>query len=367
MAGKNDSKVKICFVAPLPPPYGGIANWMAMLSRFLSEERASEITCSIIDTSPKKRVTEGRGFILRVLGGILSLIKTSFRLKKELYKGYPDCIHITTSGSLGLIRDRAVLKILAKRKINSVYHIHFGRVAELLKSNNWEGKLLSRNFRLADSIVTIDDVTYQSIMKNGFGEKCYNIPNFINLKELPQQRDKVEKKVTFIGWVIPTKGIAELIEAWREINSELIKEWKLEIIGPYNKAYIDTFKIQNSDNIVLTDELEHNKTLEHLNRSSVFVLPSYTEGFPNSVLEAMALGKTVIATDVGAIPQMLSDGCGIVVKAKDVDELKSVLIKVMTENVDEFGVNALNKVKKEYEISKVVEQYIKLWRKKNVV
>lgn len=363
MAGKNDSKVNICFVAPLPPPYGGIANWMAMLSRYLSKERASDITFSIVDTSPKKRVTEGRGIVHRVFGGMLSLVKTSLRLKKELKRSNPDCVHITTSGSLGLIRDRTILKMLANRKINSVYHIHFGRVADVLKINNWEGKLLRSNFRLADSIVTIDDVTYKSLMKNGFGEKCYNIPNFINLEELPQQRDKIERKVTFIGWVIPTKGIAELIEAWKGINFELIKEWKLEIIGPYNKDYIDTFKIQSSDNIVLTGELEHNQALECLNVSSVFVLPSYTEGFPNSVLEAMALGKIVIATEVGAIPQMLSSGCGIVVKSKNVTELRSALIKVMTENVDEFGVNARRKVEEEYDISKVVEQYIKLWRK----
>lgn len=361
------NELNVIFVAPLPPPYGGIANWMAMLSRYLSKEKASEIEYTVIDTSPKKRVTEGRGLLQRIMGGFISLIKTSFELRKELKRCKPDCVHITTSGSLGLMRDRVVLKILAKRKINSVYHIHFGRVADVLKINNWEGKLLRSNFRLADSIVTIDDVTYKSLMKNEFGEKCYNIPNFINLEELPQQRDKIEKKVTFIGWVIPTKGIDELIKAWKGINSELIKEWKLEIIGPYNKDYIDTFKIRNSDNIVLTDELEHNKTLERLNRSSIFVLPSYTEGFPNSVLEAMALGKTVIATDVGAIPQMLSNDCGILIKAKDVEELKSALIKVMTENVDEFGIKALKRVKEEYEISKVVEQYIKLWRKNNVI
>ena len=64
---------------------------------------------------------------------------------------------------------------------------------------------------------------------------------------------------------------------------------------------------------------------------------------------------------------MLSSGCGIVVKSKNVTELRSALIKVMTENVDEFGIKALKRVKEEYEISKVVEQYIKLWRKKNVV
>ena len=360
-------KLKIVFVAPLPPPYGGIANWMAMLSRYLSKEKASEIEYTVIDTSPKKRVTEGRGLLQRIMGGFISLIKTSFELRKELKRCKPDCVHITTSGSLGLIRDRVVLKILAKRKINTVYHIRFGRVGKLLKCNNWEGKLLSYNLKLAANIIAIDDNTYKYLKEYEFGDKSYYVPNCINLKELPEITAIKEKKISFIGWVIPAKGIAELVQAWKEIPPEILKDWKLEIIGPYNKEYIDTFKIQVGDNIVLTGELEHNQALEHLNVSSVFVLPSYTEGFPNSILEAMALGKTIIATDVGAIPQMLSDGCGIVIKAKDVVELKAAFIKVMTDNVDEFGVNALKKVKNKFEISNVVEQYIELWRENDVI
>lgn len=360
-------KLKIVFVAPLPPPYGGIANWMAMLSRYLSKEKASEIEYTVIDTSPKKRVTEGRGLLQRIMGGFISLIKTSFELRKELKRCKPDCVHITTSGSLGLMRDRVVLKILAKRKINTVYHIHFGRVAELLKSDSWEGKLLKYNFRLADNIVTIDACTHQSLLKNGFGEKSYNIPNFIVLKELPKQREQKEKKFTFIGWVITTKGIAELIKAWREINSELGSNWKLEIIGPYNEEFIDTFNLQENENIILTGELEHSQTLERLSASSAFVLPSYTEGFPYSVLEAMSLGIPVIATDVGAIPEMLSGDCGIIIKARDVSELRQAFTKIITENVDELGVNARKKVEKEYDVSKVVEQYNELWRKNNVI
>ena len=70
-------KLNIIFVAPIPPPYGGIANWMAMLSRYLDAEMNDKILYKIIDTSPKKRVTEGRGIIQRVAGGLLSLIKTS--------------------------------------------------------------------------------------------------------------------------------------------------------------------------------------------------------------------------------------------------------------------------------------------------
>ena len=55
------------------------------------------------------------------------------------------------------------------------------------------------------------------------------------------------------------------------------------------------------------------------------------------------------------------------IKAKNVEELKNALFKVVTENVGKLGVNAFRKVKEKYEISKVVEQYIKLWRKNDVI
>ena len=367
MADKYDTKLKICFVAPLPPPYGGIANWTAMLSRYLDSEKSYDIEYKIIDTSPKKRVTEGRGMVQRIVGGILSLFKTYVKIKAELKRAVPDCVHITTSGSLGLMRDRAVLKILVKKKINNVYHIRFGRVSELLTYNNWEGKLLKYNLQLARNIIAIDETTYKSLADYGFGDKSYYIPNCINLKELPKRNEETKKIITFIGWVVPDKGIAELVEAWQDISLEIVKNWKLEIIGPYNKEYVDVFKAKIKGDISFIGELEHREALKRLNYSKVFVLPSYTEGFPNSVLEAMALGKIVIATDVGAIPQMLSDDSGIVVKAKSVEELKTALLKVMTEHVNEFGVNARKKVEEEYEISKVVDQYIKLWRENNVI
>lgn len=360
-------KISVIFVAPLPPPYGGIANWMDMLSRYLDKEKKAEIAYKIIDTSPKKRITEGRGIIQRVFGGMLSLFKTSSKIKEELKHNLPDCVHITTSGSLGLARDRAVLKILAKKKVNTVYHIRFGRVSKLLSCNNWESKLLACNLKLAKNIVAIDEATYKSLVGAGFGEKSFYIPNCINPAELPERAEEFKKIITFIGWVIPAKGIAELVQAWQEISAEITTDWKLDIIGPYNKDYVNNFNINVNKNITFVGELEHKEALERLNYSSAFVLPSYTEGFPNSVLEAMALGKVVIATDVGAIPQMLSDNCGIVIKVKSVEELKNALLKVMTENVDKVGVNARKKVKEKYDISKVVEQYMKLWRKSDVV
>lgn len=63
-----------------------------------------------------------------------------------------------------------------------------------------------------------------------------------------------------------------------------------------------------------------------LSRSEVFILHSYTEIFPNVILEAMALGKAIIATDVGAVSEMLMEESGIIIPPKDINEVKKHLM-----------------------------------------
>ena len=60
----------------------------------------------------------------------------------------------------------------------------------------------------------------------------------------------------------------------------------------------------------------------------VFVMPSFSEGTPNSIVEAMACGKPIIATDVGGIPDMVGDECGILVPAGDVSALTEAMLRL---------------------------------------
>jgi glycosyltransferase involved in cell wall biosynthesis len=62
----------------------------------------------------------------------------------------------------------------------------------------------------------------------------------------------------------------------------------------------------------------------------VFVMPSLMEGIPNVILEAMAFGKPIVATDVGGIPALIKDGeTGILVKPKTIKELANGIIQVL--------------------------------------
>ena len=100
-----------------------------------------------------------------------------------------------------------------------------------------------------------------------------------------------------------------------------------------------------------------------MSRAAIFCLPSYTEGFPNVILEAMALGCAVVATPVGAIPEMLSGGAGVTVGVKDEIELGDQLNFLMDNPVvrDRLSSLAVERVKKEYAIDRVYRTYEEIW------
>jgi glycosyltransferase involved in cell wall biosynthesis len=116
--------------------------------------------------------------------------------------------------------------------------------------------------------------------------------------------------------------------------------------------------------IVFAGEASHPDAIRALAASSLVVLPSHTEGFPMVVLEAMLLGKPVIASSVGEIPEMLADGCGIVIPPRSVDEL-AVALRRMLEGEElrtAMGCRAHQRAVDNYTVGPVFADLVSLWR-----
>lgn len=358
--------MKILLITPFPPPMGGIANWSKLVYDYLSEN-TSDVEVRYINTAPKKRSADGRTIFNRIFGGFISIIKCSRMLKKEIKTFKPDVVHINTSGSLALFRDIKILKILKRKNIRTILHLRFGRVPDVLKTNSLESKLLKKAFNLTKVILCIDQKTTSSVSIL-YPDKTKCIPNPFVAEKMPSVNgltiDKCSNEITFLGWVVKTKGIEELLSAWKEIYLKY-PTWKLKVIGPYNDSYLDTLKNNFSfDGVFMLGEKSHDDAMEIVNNSDIFVLPSYTEGFPNVILEAMYLGKAIVSTDVGAIPEMLADDCGIVIKPQCVEELVISLEKVITDASlrVKLGNNASKKCEI-YSIDNVLKQYMEIWFK----
>lgn len=349
--------MNIALVAPVPPPYGGIANWTRLL---LENTPREKIDYHVINIAPKKRAMDGRTIFDRiVVSGI-----DSFRIYKELKEIVKqhniNTIHMTTSGQLAIFRDYLLFQWVKRKGKKGIYHIRFGRVPEIVEKNTFEWRAMKKVIDKATYVIAIDKKTYDCLYFK-FGEKIKYIPNPIDIDKIQMNSVETQKELTFLGWCIKTKGIEELLEAWGNIEH---REWKLNIVGPYAEEYLEELKKRfKCTNVVFWGEMEHTEAMNIVHSSEIFVLPSYSEGFPNVILEAMTLKKAIIATNVGAIPEMLDGGCGEVIEKKNVEQLQGAITKLINDSQlrQTYGAKAYEKVSKEYSFGKILEQYIKLW------
>lgn len=352
---------KICLVSPFPPPYGGIANWSNMIKSHY--DKSGEYELKIIDIAPKTRSTEGRGIFSRVFVSGFQMLKINKQLKKTLKSGGISLIHMTTSAQLAILRDILLLKTAKKYKVPVVYHLHFGRVPEISKANTKEWRLLKKAAAAADTVIAIDNASLSALKEYCPEANAVFVPNPIDLSELPAPKEG-EKTVAYLGWVIPTKGIDELITAWNTVGKNH-SDYKLVIIGPYKGEYLDELKKKISvDNIEFLGEKPHGEAMQLINKAQIFTLPSYTEGFPCVITEAMALKKAIAATDVGAIPEMLSGGCGVTFPPRDADALKNALEELISdpEKRKTVSENAYKRLKENYTAEKVTAMLETVWR-----
>lgn len=356
--------MRIALVCPTPPPYGGITNWSKMLIAYL--DRLDKDELDVINISQKTRSADGRTLFDRVFGGINIAARALRELKRLLNVKNFDVVHVTTSGGLGLFRDIAVMGVARRAGIPVAYHIHYGRVPSTLASGNVEATLLRAALKRCSVAIAIDRATENAIRETHLCEVAC-IGNPVNIAELESLHvngaSEDSKTVVYLGWLIEEKGIRELVEGWSIVSMKM-PEWRLKLIGPYDTSAISSLVGgECNGSVTLLGELSHSEAMRELQKASMLVLPSYSEGFPNVVLEAMAYGKPVLATNVGALPDILSDGRGILIEPRSSEQVAQGLGKLMADSNLRASMGALSAdyVKDNFDIETVAEQYRELW------
>jgi glycosyltransferase involved in cell wall biosynthesis len=153
----------------------------------------------------------------------------------------------------------------------------------------------------------------------------------------PQRFPSIQRNGTFVflfvGRIVRDKGINELIEAFTKLN-EKYRHVLLNIVGEFEDS-LDPISeltkdiIASSSAINVLGPLYNEDLLEAYASADCFVLPSYREGFPNTVLEAGAMGLPSIVTDVNGSREIILDGeNGYIVPPKNAVSLYSAMEKV---------------------------------------
>lgn len=353
-------------------PTGGISSWTYNMLEYIQEHHIQNVYH--VDASIRFKSAKSRSRFRRLWSGILDTLVLIFRFWNALAKYKPNCVHITTSASLALCKDSIYLWIATLFKVDVVFHYHFGRIPELKQLRNWEWNKLISCIKKAKYIVVIDPASYRVLCEEGFDRKVFYIPNpcSLSIETIAKQPLKLRQKndFIFVGHVIPTKGVCELVEAFTQLNADV----HLEMIGLCNKEMFEVLKniaLKREDGnwLTIAGNKDRNYVLDRMSEAEALILPSYTEGFPNVILEAMACGCPVIATNVGAIADMLSvnaknNSCGICLLSHSVEEICNTAkqyLEVKDIVKDGFARNGKNRVLSNYTMEKVFPQYARLW------
>lgn len=361
--------MKILLCSPFVGIIGGISLWTNHILTYF-EKTDSDISLDFVDCGRKSDIQPNTKIHTRVYLGVREYKEILLNIKGKLQKTKFDALHLVSSGSFSLFKDYLILKWAKEKKIKTVLHFHFGRIPTIFSTRNWEYRVIKKVLAKADSIVVIDPVSFQ-ILKNEGYKNVYFLPNPLspNVVDIIKNNPEIERqpnKILFVGHAIITKGIFELMSATKDINGI-----EVHIIGPIPVEVENQLKLQIDDEenkYFLVGVKNHEKVIKEMLSSRIFVLPSYTEGFPNVILESMASGCCIVATDVGAIPEMLDAAserpCGHIIEPKNAEQLKENILKIFRnkEESDQMAINAQKKVNEKYQIDSVAEQLINIWK-----
>jgi glycosyltransferase involved in cell wall biosynthesis len=177
-------------------------------------------------------------------------------------------------------------------------------------------KLLRKSFDLADGVITVSKALQFEVEKISIKASVKTIYNGVNFSKFAPTTEKFnETSLIFIGNMIKTKGVYELVNA---VNTMIKsgRDFHLHLIG--NGPELESIKsfvlVHNlQDNITVHGTINHHQVVDLLQKCNALILPSYQEGVPNVIMEALACGVPVVATKVGGIPEVVNDINGVLI------------------------------------------------------
>ena len=312
--------MKILFISPTFSGAGGIGPHAFRLSQKLREEGHDIELMNVPHVPIKKLKNLSFSFF-----GTLKAINNS--------KTY-DAVHAWNVPSAFIMKH-----IKAKKKILSIHGIYSEQV-EMLHSKLTGSIVTSKESQVLDwaDVLTTDSKYVQLEYKKKLGKDFEYIPapldpkRFINISDVK----KIEKQVVYVGRNSFEKGI------------DILKEIDSKIDG----------------NVKYCTSLPWPEAMETLKASQVFVLPSRVESVPQSILEAFFLKIPVIATNVGGIPELVTNNkTGILVKPNDPEDLLDKINYLLNDGelCKTLANNAYDFVLKNFSWEFLIGKYIKLY------
>lgn len=374
--------MKILQVAALYYPHvGGIENYVQQISRRLVE-RGHDVTIYTLNIPRTNKYEIIDGIKIHRFNARFSLLNNhfSFQMLTELMKKNDyDIIH--AHGYLQFTTNYSIISAFkAKTPLiitshGSIDYEDWKKYVSILYHKSLGLWTLSK----ASSVIALSPSQYKIVESYG-AKNITIIPNGIDIQDIKFESDcnEIRKEyglnketiILFVGSIIARKGIEYLIDAMKFINSNAV----LLIVGGtlkgeenYKEKIDKKIKEENIKNVIFTGRINKKMLREAYNIADIFVLPSFAEGLPTVLLEAMAYKKAIVASDIPGNSDLIQNGYnGILFRPKDSNELSNRINELIANpnKRKTLGINAFNSISANYSWDQITRNIEKLYNEK---
>jgi len=360
-------KVKIAMLGPFPPSTGGIATSVQNILKSSLKKKYIFYPVSTMSRkggTPEYANEKTYAKVCRVVGDIFHFI--GFLLKIS-----PPLIHINTSfNRWAFWRDSTYLLISKIFQKKVFFQIHGGELNEFCSFSFYLTKVLVKQILKAPELIAVlSSAQKKPFVEIALGKKVKVFPNPVELDKFRHRKNcradfNIPNDYIVVLFIAANfyrnKGVMELLQAIPLVANKHEKVLFVFVGGGKEKDSMVQFcqKERIENYVTFTGHVTSDVIAHLLSSSDMLALPSYTEGFPLVILEAMASGLPIVATPVGAIPEVIEDGKnGFLVKPKDHIALANKIVWLI-ENKDarkKMGHRNIEKIQSKYDLNIVAE------------
>lgn len=344
--------LKVLMVVPDPMVEGGIA---AVTSGYYSSqlEERCEVTYvqSYCDGSK--------------LTKLVKALKAYKEYRYYINHNHYDVVHIHSSFGPSFYRKTPFIVWAHRKNIAIVNHIHgaeFGPFYE--NASERKRRLVRKVYGLCDQFIVLSAEWRDRIATIVPADRIHIVPNYsapIDIQTAENLWAHRKSQVLFLGEIGQRKGAYDLPDIIRGVRS-VMPEVRFVIAG---SGDIDGVKSRlhpsDIESVSFPGWVRGEQKQHLLEDSSLYLLPSYNEGLPMSILDAMGYALPIVSTNVGGIPQLVSEENGALAEPGDTATLANGIVDILQHRAQPCGMRSLAIVNERYSLNAHINSLIKVY------
>ncbi len=260
------------------------------------------------------------GKIIFYMKNYLRLINTIRKKIRIVYFVFP----LSVGGLIKRLLIWPIVKIFFPHTM-LIGHLHRGDFITFVNKNILNRLLVKCNFCFIDKIIVLSTLFQSGVSGFAKSQEVMVLQNTSPIESLAVKRSYTyTKNFICVSNYIKTKGIKELVVCF---SQKEFMSFRLTLYGEsYEKSFFDKIKNLATENITINGPVSRNELPGVLQSFDCLIVPSWNEGQPLIILEAMSIGLPVISTAVGDIPNMLGNNYPFLAEPKNVSSLKNAIL-----------------------------------------